>query len=824
MSRAPVFDEQVREVQQALSTLFLTCGSVNKLSNLLNEFLARDGAEQKIYPNRIHTLLSGDASRGVNAKTLRLVQRAVALSDWKSAATDPGISTSLSGEVEHRWVSSTKTRGEIQRIAVEFTVPSAVVEFLLRKAGLLPTLQSLSNDISDGIARRADSFPHSLSPDYSFQERAIKQCRAALRRDKGRRVGLISPTGSGKTEMALQIALEELHDSIRKDSKVFWVTHRKNLRAQARQRLQKILARGVRNIPDNASSLLADRVEFLMVREAQDRLRRESNLVELVIIDEAHHAAAGSYDPIFESLPPLPVLALTATPNRTDGLPIRIDEIAFTITYKELVERNVILMPEFIPFPVAEFNWTEQTIDDLADHLISNTSDKYQKVLVIAPQIERVEEFYRALVKRLENESDHVLDPEDLAFLHSQGNSEGRDSESFINAFLTRPRGILVSAQMLLEGFDDPQIDTVVITYPTSSLITLMQAAGRCVRHAPGKHSAYVIQARDDRASYYFEQRWLYQDISDFARPQLLDVEYRNHVELITQLEAVLRAHNVADGTVASILTEAQRQTSGETCQLLLAGLPYFEQPADFVIKAKWTGALLGTQSKSLIVTAFNEFCSRGQALVEIEHLTPLVDDLARRLSLGRFELWQDLHPFVHNLFISTQNAVREVYGIDPANYVPGGRLKPENHSTSWLKYITFHHRPTLSQDVVAFLSECVNKAEIIPLLEGNTDVALLLRVPLPLVGFEAFALSKGQYDVFSSARVSLVSALQTAIGLQQLSSAAAFIATLNTPQLPYRLLQWIDMFSREDFFSDHSLYLGTDADDADGRAFQRTL
>src|SRR5262249_13152579 len=162
------------------------------------------------------------------------------------------------------------------------------------------------------------------------------------------------------------------------------------------------------------------------------------------IIDEAHHAAAGSYDPLFELLPPMPVLALTATPNRTDGLPIRIDEIGYTITFAELVERNVILMPEFVEFPVPQFEWPEQTVEDPADHLISNTNDKYRKVLVVTSNIERVEEFYNALVKRLSEEDGHQLNEDDIGFLHSQRNSGHQDSQSFIDAFTIKPRGILV--------------------------------------------------------------------------------------------------------------------------------------------------------------------------------------------------------------------------------------------------------------------------------------------------------------------------------------------------------------------------------------------
>ena len=546
MSRTSVLSEKIRELQRALVALFLRSGSVNKLCVLLNELLVNDGVTQKVYPNRLHALLSNDVMRAVNAKTLALIEKAVALSDWQKMNSEPEFAASISADVEHHWAMSAKTRGEIQKIGSELSIPSVVVEYLLHKAGKI-TDQTADDTNLDINAIPKKPKPSNGAPDYSFQDLAVKRCRVALHKTLGRRVGLVTPTGSGKTEMAIIIGLQELHDSPRKDTKVIWITHRLTLKAQAHKRLQKMLKRGVVGIPGEASSLLANRFEFIMVGDARDCIKKEAGNVELIIIDEAHHAAAGSYDPIFESLPPMPVLALTATPNRTDGLPIRIDEIGFTITFAELVERNVILMPEFVEFPLPEFEWTEQMVEDLADHLILNTNDKYGKVLVITSNIEHVEDFYNALLKKLSEEDGHALAPEDIGFLHSKANSTGQDSQSFIDAFTIKPRGILVSAQMLLEGFDDPQIDTVVITYRTSSLIALMQAAGRGVRHAPGKKAAYVVQARDDRTAYYFEQRWLYQDISDFARPHLEYIDYRNSEDLLVKLKAQLEAHNVPE-------------------------------------------------------------------------------------------------------------------------------------------------------------------------------------------------------------------------------------------------------------------------------------
>src|SRR5262249_53585066 len=148
--------------------------------------------------------------------------------------------------------------------------------------------------------------------------------------------------------------------------------------------------------------------------------------------------------------------------------------------------------------------------------------------------------------------------------------------------FAEKPRAILVSAQLLVEGFDDPSINAVVMTYPSSSLIQVMQAAGRCVRSAPGKKHAFVMQARNDSLAYYFDHRWLYQEISDELRPALVDISYGSLIELSERLAGLLDAHRVPVWNRDQVLHAANALSPGATCRVLLSGLPFFGDRTDF--------------------------------------------------------------------------------------------------------------------------------------------------------------------------------------------------------------------------------------------------
>ena len=60
---------------------------------------------------------------------------------------------------------------------------------------------------------------------------------------------------------------------------------------------------------------------------------------DLVVIDEAHHAVAGTWGKVLERLPAARVLGVTATPERLDGQGLRdvFDELVPGPTVKELV-------------------------------------------------------------------------------------------------------------------------------------------------------------------------------------------------------------------------------------------------------------------------------------------------------------------------------------------------------------------------------------------------------------------------------------------------------------------------------------------------------
>ncbi|MEZ5231013.1 MAG: DEAD/DEAH box helicase family protein, partial [Acidimicrobiales bacterium] len=175
-------------------------------------------------------------------------------------------------------------------------------------------------------AGRTDSGPRViLSPielrPLPFQERLLELLEVS--RQKGhRRNLLVSATGTGKTVMAAldYAALAERLDRAR----LLFIAHREEILDQSLATFRYALrdpsfgekwVGGAR--PTSFEHVFAS-IQSL-TRADFDGLRDH---FDVVVVDEFHHAAADSYTRVLGHLEPAELLGLTATPERSDGLPI----------------------------------------------------------------------------------------------------------------------------------------------------------------------------------------------------------------------------------------------------------------------------------------------------------------------------------------------------------------------------------------------------------------------------------------------------------------------------------------------------------------------
>ena len=344
-------------------------------------------------------------------------------------------------------------------------------------------------------------------------------------------------TGGGKTLTAIRATNEMIKQGIiSKQDKVLWVVHTLSLHSHAIKNL---------NRKENYSkfALFPELVSVIDVKMKADAVKEieVSSKYKLIIIDEAHHAAATTYETFFEY--PIGILGLTATPRRMDQRELPFDKVSYSTTFRELVRRKVVLLPKFLPDlntniaidtnslqeedQLERFNLEKR--NQLIAHYIFREADKFkfQKVIVFVGTNSHVKSLYETLKSNNEmskNKFGHI------GYIFGGNNNEKLISnEKYLDWHHSQDSSILVNCKLLNEGYDDPNIDAVVMATPTNSILYYMQCVGRVVRRPEDNinANAFVIEIVDKlpNISYRIDNRWLFAEISDYLEPLIEDVK-----------------------------------------------------------------------------------------------------------------------------------------------------------------------------------------------------------------------------------------------------------------------------------------------------------
>jgi hypothetical protein len=785
MARHHLNDPRVRAVVDQLTNLTLEVGSINAVAALLSG----ESEDTRIYPNRLHGLLAGDPTRSVNTATLESMER-------RLAAVDASLRESPAGAAERARV--------MQTVAVEVGAGGGSDDCIGRAAERLNLPLGLVRHVvgaDQGISQPETSGQQpERKPDWSWQDVAIQKSLRALRKSPRYKAGLVVPTGGGKTRIALSVALRWLSDRMEADDVVLWVTHRHHLKIQARRTLQQLLSDNA-SVPDGSAELFSERIKFVMVQDLENAVIAHAAKTGLVIVDEAHHAAAPSYGPIFDSIS-APALLLTATPNRRDALPIGIDEICYTITYRELFERGCVVEPTFEPpLDLPGLNWSEpEGLNDLADYLLDRAESDFKKTLVVVPLQSRAEALHKSLSELLATQPNHILTPDNVGFVHGSGTSGVGSPTDFLDEFAAWPRGILVATSQLIgEGFDDPGIDAVVVTYPSTSIGHLMQVAGRALRTNAGKDSAHIVQVRESPLEYHFEQRWLYQDISDALRPALIDLTYGSAEELRAEINRLISTYRIAPAVANRIAAELAAVVSGETVNLMLTGLPHWGSRDTFDQEARWGGLLITATNRNTFRSIFNEISAQTDDLKEYELF--LRDWIRREVTNG--STWKSYVDLIQAM----EYARREIFAIEYAGADQRPYSKPVG--TTWLRYVTLTYSPSIPAELAAFVADAVNRTEIFTLFESQrTQWDCAVKIELPLTGSVAYLLGPEQALWFENTRQRLLEALGRLNPVSSMDALESMCRDLSASPIPVRLVTEFRQFMRADRFDRQVLRL----------------
>lgn len=345
----------------------------------------------------------------------------------------------------------------------------------------------------------------------NYQPRPYQtECIAALAkaRENSIQKGLVvMASGLGKTLTAIFDLQQFLQNY--PSAHILCLCHQENILLQSKSKFRKVFGEEYSYGMFTGTYKTTHPVNFLFATFQTMRDHREEFLpdaFDYIVVDEAHHTAAETYQPTADYFNPQFLLGLTATKDRMDGQNI-LD------TYEQVLYQMDI-------YDGWNEGWLARVdyrimLDDLNEEEFKKyvgphaTSEKVSlsqlNKTIFAPQHdEGIVASIREQIADLEDPSififcsgiDHANAMAhqfggEAAVIHS-GQSAGLN-EAILSEFRSGGIRIIVSVDMLNEGIDVPEADVVVFLRATESSTIFFQQLGRGLRTSGKKRTVRVL-------------------------------------------------------------------------------------------------------------------------------------------------------------------------------------------------------------------------------------------------------------------------------------------------------------------------------------------
>jgi len=324
-----------------------------------------------------------------------------------------------------------------------------------------------------------------------YQQKAIQDVREAFR-SGARAPLLVAPCGMGKTVCFSAITA----GAVARGRRVLILVHRRELLHQASRKLTDIgLDHGL------IAAAIAQSDQPVQVASVQTLVRRLSRIdwkPSLIIIDEAHHASAGQWSRILDKWPDAFRLGVTATPCRLDGrgLASAFDQLVLGPSVADLISAGFLTPARiYAPPVVADLTGLRRRAGDYAADQAATAMDRPTVTGDAIAHYQRLAQGQRAIAFCCSiDHASHVAASFNAANIPTAtllGNTPDRDA--VVAAFDAGSVQILVTVDVVSEGFDIPAASCAILLRPTQSLGLYLQQVGRVLRPAPGKQAAMIL-------------------------------------------------------------------------------------------------------------------------------------------------------------------------------------------------------------------------------------------------------------------------------------------------------------------------------------------
>lgn len=316
-----------------------------------------------------------------------------------------------------------------------------------------------------------------------YQLSAIAEIRQAFKTHK--RVLFVCPTGGGKTMIFCDIAR-------RSTKRVLILAHRKELVEQASERIG--VPHGV--IMSGTTPNYDERIQIASVMTYASRMHKFTP--EFIIVDECHHAVAGSWEKITRTFPNAFILGVTATPCRLDGkgLGNAFDCLIDSVNVNQLIDLKYLVKPvtyasenDFSKIKTTAGDYDKKELMETfgKSTITGSAAQSWRKyaedlpTVVFCISVKHAEET-SAIFNLLGHRAEIVT-----------GKLDKNERAARLNRLKTGETKIIVSVDIISEGTDIPAVGCIILLRPTKSLALYLQQVGRGLRVMEGKNHCIIL-------------------------------------------------------------------------------------------------------------------------------------------------------------------------------------------------------------------------------------------------------------------------------------------------------------------------------------------
>lgn len=350
--------------------------------------------------------------------------------------------------------------------------------------------------------QRGQSFDGEKLELREYQQEALRNLQV-MRENKESIALLYQATGTGKTVTAVM-------DAKSVGGRTLFVAHTMELVNQAYQTFQALWkGASVGKFADSVKELDKDIVCGSIQSIALNLDIFKEKDFNYIIIDEAHHATADTYQKVLAYFKPKFLLGLTATPERADDTNIleifkntahKLD-IQTAVEIGALVDVRCIRIHTNIDMTQVRFNSVQYNVRDL-DVKICVTE---RNALIVKTWLDYVKDkrtvVFCASVKHAEQIA-ALFKEKGVSAEAVSGSMKTSERNELLAKFSKGELKVLCACDLLNEGWDCPETEVLFMARPTMSKVLYTQQLGRGMRLSEGKEYLMVFDFVDNAGQY----------------------------------------------------------------------------------------------------------------------------------------------------------------------------------------------------------------------------------------------------------------------------------------------------------------------------------